>query len=326
MDPIVINFLNIFEFDNLQRSENMAILPVIAGQNNGPEYLTLQEALDQRQFTITEVDQAGSVPDLKVVNNSSFYVLILDGQELVGAKQNRVLNTTVLVDKNTEFTIPVSCTERGRWSYTTSKFTESESFLPRSIHIQKMASVSDSLFQAQTHDSDQMQVWNDINRYHRETGTGSPTGAVIDAYRTQETRIEELLKPFKVASHHNGCLVLINNEVIGMDVLSRPEAFSKLSTKLLRSYAMEAIRNKSQEGGQVDIKKAGQFVAEARGCSEARYKSAGLGEDFRFDSPQLIGSALVYVGYVLHLAFFNKGYDHASDRMASFRHRRGFRG
>jgi len=72
MDPIVTNFLNVFEFDNLQRSENMAILPVIAGQNNGPEYLTLQEALDQGQFTVTEVDQAGSVPDLKVINNSSF--------------------------------------------------------------------------------------------------------------------------------------------------------------------------------------------------------------------------------------------------------------
>ena len=325
MDLIVKNYLNSFEFDAPQRSENMSVLPIIAGQNIGPEYLTLQEALDNGHLTVTEVDQAGSVPDLKVINNSQFYVLILDGQELVGAKQNRVLNTTVLVDKDTELTIPVSCTEQGRWSYSTEKFSESESFLPRSIQMSKMASVSDSLRRMRSHRSNQSQVWNDINRYHREAGTASPTGAMIDAYRSRENEIEDRLKLFEVSNLHNGCLVFINDEVIGMDVLSRPEAYSKLSKKLLRSYAMEAIRTESQKGGQVDIEKARQFITEAQKCSEERFKSAGLGEDFRFDSQQIIGSALIYIGYIMHTAFFNRGYEHTSDRMASFRHRRDFR-
>jgi hypothetical protein len=40
-----------------------------------------------------------------------------DGEQLVGAKQNRILNMTVLVAAETEVTIPVSCVERGRWGY-----------------------------------------------------------------------------------------------------------------------------------------------------------------------------------------------------------------
>jgi ARG and Rhodanese-Phosphatase-superfamily-associated Protein domain len=35
-------------------------------------------------------------------------VLILDGEELVGAKQNRIVNVTILVVTQSEIVIPVS--------------------------------------------------------------------------------------------------------------------------------------------------------------------------------------------------------------------------
>ena len=61
--------------------------------------------------------QAGSVPFLKVANRADRPLLPLDGEELLGAKQNRILNTTVRVAAHTEVTIPVSCVEQGRWGY-----------------------------------------------------------------------------------------------------------------------------------------------------------------------------------------------------------------
>ena len=63
-----------------------------------------------------EVSRGGSVPELKVVNKSDRMLLILDGEELVGAKQNRIVNTTILIAGNTATVIPVSCVEQGRWS------------------------------------------------------------------------------------------------------------------------------------------------------------------------------------------------------------------
>lgn len=41
---------------------------------------------------------------------------LLDGEELVGAKQNRILNLSILVPGQTSLEIPVSCVEQSRWS------------------------------------------------------------------------------------------------------------------------------------------------------------------------------------------------------------------
>jgi hypothetical protein len=70
------------------------------------------ERIDRRG----EVSRGGSVPELKVVNKSDRMLLILDGEGLVGAKQNRIVNTTILIAGNTTTVIPVSCVEQGRWS------------------------------------------------------------------------------------------------------------------------------------------------------------------------------------------------------------------
>jgi hypothetical protein len=64
-------------------------------------------------------------------------VLLLDGEELAGAKQNRVLNTTILLQENSETIIPVSCTEQGRWAYATMEFSESGNIMNRSVRSKK---------------------------------------------------------------------------------------------------------------------------------------------------------------------------------------------
>lgn len=81
----------------------------------GPDWLTLAEAGDR--VRTTEVDDEGSVPELRVANLGDLPLLLLDGEQLVGAKQNRILNMTVLVAAHSEVTIPVSCVEQGRWRY-----------------------------------------------------------------------------------------------------------------------------------------------------------------------------------------------------------------
>ena len=68
----------------------------------------------------------GSVPELKVFNGLSQPVLLLDGEELIGAKQNRVLNLTIMVPADTEMMIPVSCVEAGRWQHISDGFVAAD--------------------------------------------------------------------------------------------------------------------------------------------------------------------------------------------------------
>jgi len=84
------------------------------------DWLTLDEAGDD--VVVTEASGGASVPTLEVSNAGDRPLLLLDGEELIGAKQNRVLNTTVLVDAHSTVTIPVSCVEAGRWAFRTARF------------------------------------------------------------------------------------------------------------------------------------------------------------------------------------------------------------
>jgi len=74
----------------------MGVIPLLTSINGSPKYLTLKEALEKKLLNVKEVDEGGSVPHLKVINKAKVSVLLLDGEELVGAKQNRVVNTTIL--------------------------------------------------------------------------------------------------------------------------------------------------------------------------------------------------------------------------------------
>src|ERR671932_2893421 len=88
----------------------VVIAPLFPRADPRAEYLTLEQAI-ALGFHVTEVDAAGSVPELLAKNPLDANVLLYDGEELIGAKQNRILNVTVLVPARSETKSPVSCVE-----------------------------------------------------------------------------------------------------------------------------------------------------------------------------------------------------------------------
>src|SRR6266516_1422442 len=102
----------------------MVIGPLFPRRQPVAEYLTLEDALPLG-FRVEEVDSAGSVPELAVHNPLEANVLLYDAEELLGAKQNRILNVTVLVAAQSKTVIPVSCVEEGRRRARTAFFSGS---------------------------------------------------------------------------------------------------------------------------------------------------------------------------------------------------------
>ncbi len=129
MDQLITNYLASITLGDPQTYKNINVFPLFSDTNHGLEYLTLKEAMESGTFLVTEVSEGGTVPELKVINKGEKAVLLLDGEELSGAKQNRVLNATILVGGHTEVIIPVSCTEHGRWSYTSAHFADSDTMM-----------------------------------------------------------------------------------------------------------------------------------------------------------------------------------------------------
>src|SRR5687768_15703769 len=80
---------------------NLTIFPLMdATALAVADYLPFGLAQKAGHVRITEVSVSGSVPTLSV-QTGGVAVLLLDGEELIGAKQNRIVNLTILAAAKT---------------------------------------------------------------------------------------------------------------------------------------------------------------------------------------------------------------------------------
>ncbi len=325
METLIADYLSKLEFGELQSFHNMGVIPLLTCVNGSPQYLTLKEALEKKLFKVKEIDEDGSVPELKVINKAKVSVLLLDGEELVGAKQNRVVNTTILLKKESETVIPVSCTEQGRWSYISEEFADSGTVLSPRMRTVKAASVTASLNASRRYESDQMAVWDEIDDLSERAQARSATGAMRHVYQSRTKDLEKYLKTFKYVPHQKGLCVIINGETVGFDILSLEKTYQALHPKLVKSYAMDAILEDKQKSKISSSSKTRPFIEKARRSKEKKYKSVGQGTDHRFEGKAILGSALLYRKKVIHMAFFKTTESSKTGRMSSSSRRRDFR-
>ena len=339
MNPIILNCLRSLELGKAVSHRNLTIVPLRQPADREPEYDLLADALVRDSVTVTEVNKGGSVPELKVSNHSDKAVLMLDGEELSGAKQNRVLNTTILLGAGMETVIPVSCTEHGRWSYLSEKFSSSGHFMSSKLRRKKNRSVTESLHACQSYASDQGEVWADVAKLHADAGTHSHTGAMKDAYDARQDDLRKYEEAFAgLDDSGHGFVVLIDGEIIGLDLFSRHAACRKLRSQLIRSYAMDAlVSDRNRPGASTDTaaphasdpeSAARAFLESLPDASESEFPSVGLGTDYRYESERVIGSALAAEDTAVHAAFFpsdDPREDSPKPRMATLSHRRRYR-
>src|SRR5208283_5625538 len=185
MEAGIKEFLSLIKIGAKQNHKNMTLYCLLSSNEAPVDFLTLDEALDREALVITEVNEGGSVAELKVANRSDQKVLLLDGEELVGAKQNRVLNVTILIAPQSETVIPVSCVEQGRWSYRSRQFGSESRAMSAQLRKRKSETVSENLKHGREFRSDQGVVWAEIeNKYVRMAAAPSPTMAMADLYES----------------------------------------------------------------------------------------------------------------------------------------------
>jgi len=274
---------------------------------------------------VKEVSESGSVPELKVINMGDKDVLLLDGEELTGAKQNRVLNTTVLIGAKSEVIIPVSCTEQGRWSYTSHEFKDSDVMMAYNIKRKKARSVMMNIRTTGTYRSNQSEVWDDIEDLSRNAGVHSRTSAMKDVFESKEKDINDYIKAFNVQVDQNGLMVFINGELMGFDVISSKSAYSVLHPKLIKSSAIEAILVRKKDKKEPDASDAHMFLKDITTCTYTKHKSVGLGWDIRFEGKQKVGSALINEDNVIHMAFFTIDEAEQTGNISGLSRRRSYR-
>lgn len=288
---------------------NMTIFPVF-GQGTTPDYLTLDEALAHNAAKVTEVSEGGSVPELRFVNEGDMPVFLMDGEELIGAKQNRTLNLSILVPARKTIGIPVSCVERGRWSRLSREFSSAPRAQYAEGRARKMAQVSASMESSGARHSDQGEVWRDIEAKFTRLRISSRTSAMSDIFEQHSARLEEYANSFSPAEGQLGAVFTIEGKVCGFELFDSPDTLKKLWPKLLRSYGLDALdradsahqkEEKTILPGPDDVE---SFLRRVSTGKTKKYPAVGEGDDIRLASPGLTGAALAAHGRVVHLSAF----------------------
>lgn len=292
---------------NWQSFRNLAVAPLLADREDGLDYGLLNEAIETGQIEVSEVSFQGAVPEIRVTNKGGRMVLMVDGEELVGAKQNRILNTTILVEPHSTLVVPVSCVEQGRWDSGDVAFRSGERMLCADLRARKARQVHDSVRISQEFRSNQGEIWQEIASKASRMQAASPSMAMSHLYEKVSDRLEEFAAHFDVAEGQVGAVFAINGGIVGLDSFGKPRSFFRMFRKLLESCALDAIDQKGREDlgtlsfGIEDLECFLRIPAQS--AWESR-PSVGLGTDLRLDAETLVGAALVYEGHVLHTALF----------------------
>ncbi|MBI3979578.1 MAG: hypothetical protein HY331_15455 [Chloroflexi bacterium] len=172
------------------QQDRMVIFPVWAGAGNEDvagaalEYWTLAEAITEGWVDVTEKPTA-TVPELILRNRGRMMVLVLDGEEIVGGRQNRIVNASFLVAADSQVVLPVSCVEHGRWHDVSPRFRSGELGY-HSLKRDKYEQVRANLRMSGRAVADQGAIWESIAARQAAGLVESSTGAMGDLYRTQD--------------------------------------------------------------------------------------------------------------------------------------------
>jgi hypothetical protein len=280
------------------------IFPLKGDTHPEQDISLLEGALQAGTLHIEDLHEAGSVPELRVVNEGALRVLILEGDELIGAKQNRVVNSSVLVAAGSHLTLPVSCVERGRWSYRSRAFSPGTGSPHLALRRLKTRSVHDSLRRGRGHRSDQRAVWREVDRKARLHKAVSSTHALQDS----RSRLSERLDAFDMLARDlpegtSGVVVAIGERLVLLEVLAGPRTFARVFRKLLSGYAFESV-GLDRPYGTPDPPAVRSFIEAAAKAAHEEHQAVGAGRDLRIEGDGISGYALIGEEGVLHAAAF----------------------
>lgn len=277
----------------------IVVAPLFPRQRPRADYITLEEAIPLG-FRVTEVDAAGSVPELLAGNPLDSNVLLYDGEELVGAKQNRILNLTVLVAGVSETRIPVSCVEEGRWAARSAAFAAADHTAYPELRRRKAELLSaDPLAQGLA----QHGVWAEVSAKVDRLQAAAPTRAQADVFTSRDDQLRALRHAFPLVAGQTGAIFALGPDALTLDYVSQPHAFQLLYPKLLEGYLLDAIER--LDGEAANRRAVESFAERIEAAPRSRRRSVGLGDDVRLRAQRIVGSALEIDDELVQLSAFS---------------------
>ena len=236
------------EILNIQNHDNITVAQINYNTSKLDSIISLHEAFEKKLIVVNELEGTEQVNTIELENLGNSYIFILDGDILKGAKQNRVVNTSVLVAPKAKIMLPVSCVEEGRWNYKSSRFKPSNEVAHRSIRYQKANFISESKkLNRSDFNTDQNSVWNEVNNVSCSIEFSSPTNSHSDVFEQFTEEFEDITKKFQVQPQANGLIIFIGDQMVACDIFNNNKIYTDYFKKIIKTSAIDSKIKKKNE-------------------------------------------------------------------------------
>ncbi len=280
----------------------LAVFPVRASLPPRLEYRALATASQQGAF-VKELDGGASVRELVLENPTDLPLLVYEGEEVLGAQQNRTFDVSVLVDARSRLPVPVSCVEQGRWDHTQADahFAPAPQAADPSLRRVKRARANERAAVGAEAAPDQGEVWQTVASRLADHGVQSPSAAMNDVYEHRRHDLDEMVGAIHPVEGQVGAVAAVGGRPVALDLVSRPEVFADLLPRLSQGYGLDAL---AAPDAEPDPTRAQDLLDSALYAPRADLPTAGLGRGLRLVAPEIVGSGLEHDGELIQLCAF----------------------
>ena len=206
-------------------------------KDDGQRYLTLTEGIKSGDVIIKEVSEGGNVPKLLIQNKSQQSLFIMDGEELIGAKQNRIVNSSFIIKPLHTSEIPVSCVEQNRWSYNSRNFSASDNIIFNKGRKEKFQDIHERA----DYQTNQGRVWENIHEKMNNLNSHNATSSMNNVYKDKEKSLKDYVSRFQAQINDIGIIYGIGNKIEGVDIFHGNYLFKHFLPKIIKSCVLEIL-------------------------------------------------------------------------------------
>jgi hypothetical protein len=146
-------------------------------------------------------------------------------------------------------------------------------------------------------------VWHAIAQKSARLGAESDTAAMAAMYERLDHSLEDFIAAFPPVERQVGAVFLVNGRLAGLELFDASSTWRKLSPKLVRSYALDAI-DRQRAGPRVTLHDGRALIDAVVSSQSAVFPAVAEGEDVRLTGHDVAGAALVARERAIHVSAF----------------------
>jgi hypothetical protein len=235
------NYFNKIKYGKAIKHKNIVIIPLMIDDPEPCRYISGKKALKEKNLIIEEIGENGQVSRLTATNIGNKPVMLISGEGLKGAKQDRIVNVTIIIKVNHTVEIPVSCVERGRWSYdhNGTQF-QSANFATQNIRRSIREDINRNIVTGnKTYDSNQEIVWHNVSKTVKKHNIESETDNLNEVYQAIKTDFNTIIKKIKYSTGAVGVAIFANGKQLSIDLFQHSSLMKENWKNIINSVIID---------------------------------------------------------------------------------------